>query len=285
MKLALSDKKIKSNFGRVYASDTLPELRKHHRYFIVNTDPSHCKGQHRQAIYFDNNEHCIFFCSYGAPPMHGIQKFISKNSTSLEWNDGMLQHAYTSTCGLFCLYFLWHICRGLSINRLQLTNSCQNEPIVQNFAQRYFKLANIPRPLNIQYYQTLDKNIKKRCKILNFRKRPAMEKFDYILCNCCSAGDYLYVHPALFNNIVDCVQKAILQHLDYSKKVVYFKILSNCEILQFIHKESNEDLFGYFQLHRRDPHERFQVSASNKTLFPHLLDCILTASENRSRRT
>ncbi|GFS98407.1 uncharacterized protein TNCV_3523271 [Trichonephila clavipes] len=109
-----------------------------------------------------------------------------------------------------------------------------------------------------------------------------MEKFGYILCSCCSSGDYLYIHSALFTNIIECVQNAVRQHLDDSKKVVYFKILSNCEIVQFIHKEPNEDLFGYCQLHRRDPQERFQVFASNKTLFPNLLDCILTARETEA---
>ncbi|GFU41559.1 uncharacterized protein TNCV_2792731 [Trichonephila clavipes] len=142
LRLALSDNKIKSNFGGVYASDTLPELRKHHRSFIVNTDPSHS----------------------------AVQAEI--------------------TCTFILL--------------------------------------------------------------------------------------------SLFTNIIECVQNAVRQHLDDSKKVVYFKILSNCEIVQFIHKEPNEDLFGYCQLHRRDPQERFQVFASNKTLFPNLLDCILTARETEA---
>ncbi|GFT77957.1 hypothetical protein TNCV_2642061 [Trichonephila clavipes] len=82
-----------------------------------------------------------------------------------------------------------------------------------------------------------------------------MEKFGYILCNCCSSGDYLYIHPALFTNIIECVQNAVQQHLDDSKSGL-LKILSNCEIVQFIHKEPNEDLFGYCQLHIDGIHKK-----------------------------
>ncbi|GFY07933.1 uncharacterized protein TNCV_2579651 [Trichonephila clavipes] len=59
LRLALSDNKIKSNFGGVYTSDTLTELRKHYRSFIVNTDPSHSRKRIFELS--DNDEDDILF--------------------------------------------------------------------------------------------------------------------------------------------------------------------------------------------------------------------------------
>ncbi|GFU63399.1 uncharacterized protein F54H12.2 [Trichonephila clavipes] len=146
-------------FLGVYSSDKLPKQRKRYRSFIVNTDPAHFKGRHWQAIYFRQDNHCVFFCSYGTRPQYDIEQFIIENSTSFEWNENILQHPNTMTCGLFCLYFLWHISRGLPINRLQNGNHCANERLVQNFVQRYFKLVQVPRPLSLQYCQPLSTSV------------------------------------------------------------------------------------------------------------------------------
>ncbi|GFR33141.1 uncharacterized protein TNCT_81881 [Trichonephila clavata] len=99
-------------------------------------------GQHWQAMYFDNNQTCIFFCSYGTYPIGKIKKFIDQNSARLEWNSKVLQHPRTTLCGLFCLYFLWHTHRGLPIFKLTETNVCENERIVTRFLHTQFKLAN-----------------------------------------------------------------------------------------------------------------------------------------------
>ncbi|GFY51828.1 uncharacterized protein TNIN_203051 [Trichonephila inaurata madagascariensis] len=127
LRLSHSDYKIKRTFGGVFASDMLPEKRGHYRSFIVNTDSSMSTGQHWQAMYFDNNQTCISFCSYGTYPIGKIKKFIDQNSARLEWNFKVLQHPRTMSCGLFCLYFLWHVHRGLPIFKLTETKVCENE--------------------------------------------------------------------------------------------------------------------------------------------------------------
>ncbi|GFV85122.1 uncharacterized protein TNCV_4171751 [Trichonephila clavipes] len=111
-RLSLSDSRLRYGFSGVYSSDKLPKQRKRYRSFIVNTDPAHCKGRHWQAIYFRQDNNCVFFCSYGTRPQYDIEQFIIENSTSFEWNESILQHPNTMTCGLFCLYFLWHIFEG-----------------------------------------------------------------------------------------------------------------------------------------------------------------------------
>ncbi|GBN48596.1 hypothetical protein AVEN_223522-1 [Araneus ventricosus] len=142
LRLAHSDPIITRRFGGVFASDLLPKNRGYYRSFIVNTDSSLEKGTHWQAIYFDNKDKCTFFCSYGTYPVGNIKKFIDNNSTQMEWNSKILQHPKTISCGLFCLYFLWHLTRGLSIDRLREINACENERIVARFAQTQFKLTN-----------------------------------------------------------------------------------------------------------------------------------------------
>ncbi|GIY24622.1 uncharacterized protein CDAR_572301 [Caerostris darwini] len=120
----------------------LPEKRGRYQSFIVNTDSSMNTGQHWQAMFFDNNQNCIFFCSYGTYPMQNIKKFIDQNSSRMEWNSQILQHPETTSCGLFCLYFLWHVNRGLTIEKLRETNVCRNERTVTRFAHVQLKLAN-----------------------------------------------------------------------------------------------------------------------------------------------
>ncbi|GFV28353.1 uncharacterized protein TNCV_4600061 [Trichonephila clavipes] len=186
-RLSLSDSRLRYGFSGVYSSDKLPKQRKRYRSFIVNTDPAHFKGRHWQAIYFRQDNHCVFFCSYGTRPQYDIEQFIIENSTSFEWNENILQHPNTMTCGLFCLYFLWHISRGLPINRLQNGNHCANERLVQNFVQS--------------------------------------------------------------------------------------------EIVQYIHNDAQEECFGFCQLHRTDPNDKFKVFSPNKHLFVNLLDCVLEARD------
>ncbi|GFX36217.1 hypothetical protein TNCV_2065551 [Trichonephila clavipes] len=59
-RLSLSDSRLRYGFSGVYSSDKLPKQRKRYRSFIVNTDPAHCKGRHWQAIYFRQDNHCVF---------------------------------------------------------------------------------------------------------------------------------------------------------------------------------------------------------------------------------
>ncbi|GFQ85286.1 uncharacterized protein TNCT_579341 [Trichonephila clavata] len=142
LRLARSDPIIARRFGGVFASDQLPNNRGYYRSFIVNTDSSLEKGTHWQAMFFDEADKCTFFCSYGTDPRRNIKVFIDKNSTEVEWNSKILQHFRTTSCGLFCLYFLWHISRKLSIHRLRETHVCENERIVTCFAQNQLKLTN-----------------------------------------------------------------------------------------------------------------------------------------------
>ncbi|GFX07112.1 uncharacterized protein TNCV_1557151 [Trichonephila clavipes] len=58
--LLSTDSRLRYGFSGVYSSDKLPKQRKRYRSFIVNTDPAHFKGRHWQAIYFRQDNHCVF---------------------------------------------------------------------------------------------------------------------------------------------------------------------------------------------------------------------------------
>lgn len=138
-RLALTDNKIAPIFGGVFPSDKLPNNRGKYRSFIVNTDPSFKRGEHWQAIYIDKMGKGTFFCSYGSSPNHNITNFLTNNSSSIECNPNVYQHPKTMTCGLFCLYFLWHITRGLTITKLIPLHVYENELIIQRFACNQLK--------------------------------------------------------------------------------------------------------------------------------------------------
>lgn len=138
-RLAMADSRIKIGFGGVYAKDRLPYSKKHFRSFIVNTDLSTAPGEHWQAIFFEPNGKASFFCSYGRPPCDYVNKFIMRNSKCMSYNRCQFQHWNSRTCGLFCLYFLWHKSRGLKINRLHATDTCANERLLEVFTQRHFR--------------------------------------------------------------------------------------------------------------------------------------------------
>lgn len=141
-RLARSDTVIRLNYGGTFANDMLPRSRNQYRSFIVNTDPAYLRGTHWQALFFNRNGDCIFFCSYGTPPTKNIRTFARNNSRRLQWNVNRLQHPLSNTCGLYCLYFLYHISRSLSIHSLKHLRWCENERLIQRFAHQYLKLRN-----------------------------------------------------------------------------------------------------------------------------------------------
>ncbi|GFY23499.1 uncharacterized protein TNCV_3941911 [Trichonephila clavipes] len=106
-----------------------------------------------------------------------------------------------------------------------------------------------------------------------------MEKFGYLVCDSCSPGEFLYIHPSLFLNIIDCVQNVVLRKDISDKRIVYFKILNNSEIVQYVHNDTQEEYFGFCQLHRTDPNDKFKVFSPNKHLFVNLIDCVLEARD------
>ncbi|GFQ91075.1 hypothetical protein TNCT_577861, partial [Trichonephila clavata] len=68
-----------------------------------------------------------------------------------------------------------------------------------------------------------------------------MEKFGYIITDPFCDREYFYVHNVLYVDIVSCIESVhIHRNTDEPLKIVYFKILTNSEIVRFLHEEQTE---------------------------------------------
>lgn len=141
-RLMCSDVLIKKSFGGVYPSDSLPEKKHNFSSFIVNLDESKLPGSHWIAIYFENKKrNAYYFDSYGQPPVNmNIVKFLKDNADFIYYNKFCFQDYFTTTCGHFCMYFLFQSVRRLKLNNLSKYNKKVNEKFIKNFVRQHFKL-------------------------------------------------------------------------------------------------------------------------------------------------
>ncbi|GFR33139.1 uncharacterized protein TNCT_81871 [Trichonephila clavata] len=82
-------------------------------------------------------------------------------------------------------------------------------------------------------------------------------------------------------DIVSCIESVhIHRNTDEPLKIVYFKILTNSEIVRFLHEEQTEKKrFGLCQLTRCIPTEKFRVYSSLKVLFENILEPVLASKQ------
>lgn len=134
-KLVCGDNKMKKQFGGVFASDTLPKYMQNFSKFIVNLDGKHLSGSHWCVILFKQDK-AIFIDSYGRPPtVKTILQFIKRNSTELFYNPICYQAATTTTCGIFCLYFLHSFSRNKPFVELKPLDKSYNEKFIHKFVK------------------------------------------------------------------------------------------------------------------------------------------------------
>lgn len=138
-RFACSDVRIQNTFGGVYASDRLPKFKRKFSTFIANLDPHTLPGSHWVAIFFRNKK-AYYFDSYGFPPSNKkILHFLKTNSNCVFYNRITFQDVYTTTCGYFCLYFLFQCVREFDMDDLDLNNKKKNELFIRKFVQQKFK--------------------------------------------------------------------------------------------------------------------------------------------------
>ena len=109
--------------------------------YIANTDPSHKPGEHWVAFYFDKRGKGEFFCSYGKPPeTYNFQAWIERNATSWTYQKTRLQGDLSSVCGQYCLFFLLHRLRDISISGFFSRDKDLNDSWVNDFINKRFNL-------------------------------------------------------------------------------------------------------------------------------------------------
>ena len=148
------------HFG-VLASDELGLVRKPGAY-IVNTDPSHLPGKHWITLYLSRNEPPEVFDSLARHPdeYHFLKRFF--RGRSFTYNTERWQKAGTATCGQFCLFYLYHRCRGWTLLQIEHfywnADLQKNEDMVTQFARHYLYIT-------VPYFS--QKRTQRACKCLH----------------------------------------------------------------------------------------------------------------------
>ena len=102
-------------------------------------------GTHWIAIYFNEQTKGEFFDSSGKHPIYYNKYFLDfMNRTAVEWehNKIQLQSAFSTVCGQYCIYFLYHRCRkGLmsSIVNSFVNDKFHNDQLVYDFVRQKYR--------------------------------------------------------------------------------------------------------------------------------------------------
>ena len=117
-----SDDVVRRTFGGILPRDKLPDrIETFPVSFIVNTDSSREEGSHWVAFYLQNEDCGEFFDSYGNSPTslaEEFEDFLKNNVKNYSYNDKRLQGDFSTVCGQFCLFYLYHRCRGYDIREI-----------------------------------------------------------------------------------------------------------------------------------------------------------------------
>ena len=140
----------------VLAADELSLIKRPGAY-IVNTDPSHLPGQHWIALYISANGSIEVFDSLGYHPNHYPFLKTYLEGKLFTYNDKRWQQSGTSTCGQFCLFYLYHKCRGWTLSHMidfyRNSDLNENERLVVSFVGHYFCIPCLCRPKKWQCSQ------------------------------------------------------------------------------------------------------------------------------------
>ena len=108
-KILRKDKQTRRLFRGVYSRNNLPSKRSEGLY-IVNEEPSHKKGSHWIAFHITPGN------SYGRKPL--LQEFQSFMGKNIQYNNKQLQHMLSTSCGQWCMYFIWRRSSGWKLRNI-----------------------------------------------------------------------------------------------------------------------------------------------------------------------
>lgn len=139
----------KDHFGGVYSSDEIPWQEKkktiyQSRCFIFNLDASYEPGSHWVCIILreKNEGPNIYFDSYGMLPFY--KRFEKFMSNCFSYNAYQLQHNYSTACGQWCLYIIYHILNKLPldfiVNKFNNKDKLINDYVCNHFVKRIFNI-------------------------------------------------------------------------------------------------------------------------------------------------
>jgi len=79
--------------------------------FIYDLEPHYMSGSHWTAAYVRDGV-INYFDSFGLPPFQEMVDHAEKKNLTLLHQNQQIQNFYTSTCGYFCVYFLYEMHKG-----------------------------------------------------------------------------------------------------------------------------------------------------------------------------
>ena len=150
--LVKSDRKILKIFGGILPKDKLPTHKPlRNTAYIVNTDHSGGKGEHWLLLYCmvsgggGGGSSLLYFVDpLGKAPNHynsQLSSFCSKFQKIVTLSHP-IQHRESQLCGLFVMYFLYHLARGHDLKSVQsqfyARNLKSNDRIVFRFCWKMF---------------------------------------------------------------------------------------------------------------------------------------------------
>ena len=105
-----------NQFRGTYSRNLLPNKINKPFGIVINTDPSSEPGEHWVAIYMSTEGELEYFDSFGLPPLHAeIIEFLDNNCVNgWSYNTITFQSIYSTTCGMYCVIYLYFKCTGKS---------------------------------------------------------------------------------------------------------------------------------------------------------------------------
>ena len=125
------------HFHGVYARDTLPRKPKW-GFYVVNFDKTGESGSHWVCMRIDKSSN-TYFDSYGRKPPPFTQRAFAKflgPKKRLEKNTKQLQSDFSTTCGQWCIYYIWRTCNGWNMKNITTPFKSQT-PLVNDHVMSY----------------------------------------------------------------------------------------------------------------------------------------------------
>lgn len=140
------DSTTRKYFLGVFPSNHLPlNIECYPVCFVCNVDSCSELGSHWVAFFLSKPDEMEFFDSYGNAPSFfqgSISNYTSRFS-HVTYNPIKLQSHTSAVCGQFCVYYLYHRCRGNCLKgflkHFVAENIC-NDHKVYNFVSKKFRV-------------------------------------------------------------------------------------------------------------------------------------------------
>lgn len=137
---------LSAHFKGVFAFDQIPTTLKPSNFIICNTSNANDLGEHWFVIYRNGNTvECFDSLGINSEKLLRFNtKITFRGAKKLKYNITQVQSSSTSTCGLFCVFFIYQRFYNTDLNFTELLNEIysvdvnENEMNVKTFLNNLF---------------------------------------------------------------------------------------------------------------------------------------------------